>query len=86
MRGKKMKLNKQQLVDILKVMQINTDNVLDLQRRNMQLESDLFHEKWKFRYVSRRLKVLDPNEAITCLLYTSPSPRDGLLSRMPSSA
>ena len=60
-----MKLNKQQLVDILKVMQINTDNVLDLQRRNMQLESDLFHEKWKFRYVSMRLKELDPNEAIT---------------------
>ena len=33
------------------------------------------------------LKVLlipqDPND---CLLYTSPSPRDGLLSRMPSSA
>ena len=25
-------------------------------------------------------------EAKTCLLYTSPSPRDGLLSRMPSSA
>ena len=27
-----------------------------------------------------------PQLAITCLLYTSPSPRDGLLSRMPSSA
>ena len=27
---------------------------------------------------------LEPNEI--CLLYTSPSPRDGLLSRMPSSA
>ena len=29
-----------------------------------------------------------PNNNIpnTCLLYTSPSPRDGLLSRMPSSA
>ena len=26
------------------------------------------------------------NQTITCLLYTSPSPRDGLLSRMPSSA
>ena len=25
-------------------------------------------------------------EQVTCLLYTSPSPRDGLLSRMPSSA
>ena len=26
------------------------------------------------------------NQAANCLLYTSPSPRDGLLSRMPSSA
>ena len=26
------------------------------------------------------------NDGYTCLLYTSPSPRDGLLSRMPSSA
>ena len=26
------------------------------------------------------------NQLNTCLLYTSPSPRDGLLSRMPSSA
>ena len=25
-------------------------------------------------------------ERVDCLLYTSPSPRDGLLSRMPSSA
>ena len=33
---------------------------------------------------------LDPKEQLAaikdCLLYTSPSPRDGLLSRMPSSA
>ena len=27
-----------------------------------------------------------PTHTHTCLLYTSPSPRDGLLSRMPSSA
>ena len=26
------------------------------------------------------------NGILSCLLYTSPSPRDGLLSRMPSSA
>ena len=26
------------------------------------------------------------NQSDSCLLYTSPSPRDGLLSRMPSSA
>ena len=42
---------------------------------------------------ARGLKVtllkLDPYINVdpgTCLLYTSPSPRDGLLSRMPSSA
>ena len=29
--------------------------------------------------------ILDPKD-FSCLLYTSPSPRDGLLSRMPSSA
>ena len=38
-------------------------------------------------------ETIDPNSAEgfvalnrNCLLYTSPSPRDGLLSRMPSSA
>ena len=38
------------------------------------------------RYYSNvpRGKVI--GDATTCLLYTSPSPRDGLLSRMPSSA
>ena len=29
---------------------------------------------------------VDTEGSICCLLYTSPSPRDGLLSRMPSSA
>ena len=28
----------------------------------------------------------DDSNPMSCLLYTSPSPRDGLLSRMPSSA
>ena len=30
--------------------------------------------------------LIELSEGFTCLLYTSPSPRDGLLSRMPSSA
>ena len=33
---------------------------------------------------AKKKKAADDDEA--CLLYTSPSPRDGLLSRMPSSA
>ena len=32
------------------------------------------------------LAEAEMNPTDTCLLYTSPSPRDGLLSRMPSSA
>ena len=31
-------------------------------------------------------ELLFQEQASGCLLYTSPSPRDGLLSRMPSSA
>ena len=30
--------------------------------------------------------IYGSNHLVFCLLYTSPSPRDGLLSRMPSSA
>ena len=36
---------------------------------------------WRFHQIHHADERLD-----TCLLYTSPSPRDGLLSRMPSSA
>ena len=42
-----------------------------------------------FTYLNRIPAKADEDEDIldfTCLLYTSPSPRDGLLSRMPSSA
>ena len=37
-------------------------------------------------YVDRELSPEVTVKILTCLLYTSPSPRDGLLSRMPSSA
>ena len=48
------------------------------------------------QYYQRQIKAMGLDEAgmnrrrvlkgMACLLYTSPSPRDGLLSRMPSSA
>ena len=39
----------------------------------------------------RKIELMDiarqvAQQPVNCLLYTSPSPRDGLLSRMPSSA
>ena len=45
-------------------------------------------EKIKDLELKLFLKLLDnlQDSLSTCLLYTSPSPRDGLLSRMPSSA
>ena len=66
--------------------------------REEQLESALTQGKTKLAGVlevaGKSYKVQFPLKfseqsgtwLITCLLYTSPSPRDGLLSRMPSSA
>ena len=50
---------------------------------NKVLSDDIkmMHEFIEFKYFK---KVMKRNN--NCLLYTSPSPRDGLLSRMPSSA
>ena len=43
---------------------------------------------WQEGEITRKLDKLRlaPEQQAVCLLYTSPSPRDGLLSRMPSSA
>ena len=38
------------------------------------------------RAIFGALRCISPGKGGDCLLYTSPSPRDGLLSRMPSSA
>ena len=50
---------------------------LGTQHRFLVLDVEFKCSKWKKRSVG------NPR---VCLLYTSPSPRDGLLSRMPSSA
>ena len=52
------------------VKESSTDQLIDWGAVNKPFEEDKFDNLWN--------KI--------CLLYTSPSPRDGLLSRMPSSA
>src|SRR5665647_3813725 len=47
-----------------------------------QLSRDAIEEAE--RDPSRDLHLAEPKVIVPCLLYTSPSPRDGLLSRMPS--
>ena len=49
------------------------------------------HAKHTRDFTERMRKIVTPENlrfqlSKNCLLYTSPSPRDGLLSRMPSSA
>ena len=45
---------------------------------NMQL--------WEFYHITDKKVLSQLSKACFCLLYTSPSPRDATLSRMPSSA
>ena len=59
------RLSKEQILDQIKLMSDQTDRLLLSQKRIMQLEQAIFHEKWKFRYVSRRLREIAPDEAIT---------------------
>ena len=51
-------------------------------------DDELSHARYTFDWNKQFELSLDPERAkqYHCLLYTSPSPRDGLLSRMPSSA
>ena len=55
------------------------------------VEAKVMKAKKNYGY-ARLMNVLTPSKdrveepVCPCLLYTSPSPRDGLLSRMPSSA
>jgi hypothetical protein len=57
---------------ILKILKHQWDTMLDMEEQNyennkkyMALQQELFHEKWKFRYVARRLKEVAPHEAIS---------------------
>ena len=67
-----MKLYKKDVMTILKILKHQWDTMLDMEEQNyennkkyMAMQQQLFHEKWKFRYVARRLKELAPHEAIS---------------------
>ena len=58
---------------------------ISLEGREIDKERGVIKEEWRLdRGADARMR--DREIPFICLLYTSPSPRDGLLSRMPSSA
>ena len=63
------------------------DSILKYQHKG-RIHADINQLRSQFGgTVTGRFSYQNPNlQQIPCLLYTSPSPRDGLLSRMPSSA
>ena len=55
--------------------------------REVSLKTMIDHSKSVRMGIKKSLMVVDmPHNTYSCLLYTSPSPRDATLSRMPSSA
>ena len=72
----------------------NVDEVIAIIRNSenpSKAKETLMNTKWKVKELSQYLELIDDplhtiNEDGTCLLYTSPSPRDISGSRMPSSA
>ena len=59
------KLTKEQILEQIRLMAAQTDRLLEAQRQIIGLQQQIFHEKWKFRYVARKLRQYAPHEAIT---------------------
>jgi hypothetical protein len=67
-----MKLSKEDMIKIVRVLENNTNTMLEMEEQNyennkqyMKMEQQLFHEKWKVRYLTRRLREIAPHEALT---------------------
>ena len=71
-KNKRFELSKEQMLSMLRILQWHTDLVMDIQlqhfeanKKTMKLEQSLHHEKWKVRYLLKRLKQTNPDEAVT---------------------
>ena len=59
------RLSKKQILEQIRLMADQTDRLLAAQKMVMDLQQQIFHEKWKFRYVVRKLRQYAPHEAVT---------------------
>ena len=72
---------KSTMMKILAGVHTPDEGTIELDGRAVQIGSVREAQKHGIALIHQELNLSD-----NCLLYTSPSPRDGLLSRMPSSA
>ena len=93
-RSELIKVTNQQANLLTSKIRINEKNI-SVQRKELEdLKTEyanLIRKSYESKSLQNRLMFLFSSENFlqaykSCLLYTSPSPRDGLLSRMPSSA
>ena len=72
----------------MKKITIEVDRAPDAQIKTLLADLSIQMEPWQ-RFIKYKIKngnTTYKRQALTCLLYTSPSPRDRQKSRMPSSA
>ena len=72
-----MKLYKKDVMTILKILKHQWDTMLDMEEQNyennkkyMAMEQQLFHEKWKCRYLVRRIKNIAKHYGVPDLAVT----------------
>ena len=60
------------MIKIVRVLENNTNTMLEMEEQNyennkqyMKMEQQLFHEKWKVRFLTRRLREIAPHEALS---------------------
>ena len=77
--------------ELIQSLQVSV-NITELREYYHTIENDYPNLKWSWDQRDTIVKqwvdaaMQDPANLLTCLLYTSPSPRDRQKSRMPSSA
>mgnify|MGYP003151598539 CR=1 FL=1 len=54
-----------ELKTVITFLMFNTDRILEANKKIMGLEQDVFHEKWKVRHLTRTLREVAPNLALT---------------------
>jgi hypothetical protein len=54
-----------ELKDAVKFLTYNTDRILEANKLVMKLEQEVFHQKWRVRWLTRIVKHYNPNEPIS---------------------